>query len=461
MNKYPLLSKTLVIGFLMLLLGIPLMMVQGVVSERARFRDAASNDVAASHAGAQTVAGPVLWVPYTEQYPEVVRYGKNNEDTREEIRTRSGVEVVFPTSLDTKAVIKTEKRYRGIFPVTVFVTESQAVGRLVWKGVKPQEERGRIVLGQPQILMGVSDLRGLLSAPHLQIGENILKVSQALPEWRAPLPLAAALPVAQLETDKPMDFSLKIDVAGTQSVGWIPLADDNRVSVESPWPHPSFVGRFLPRERLISDSGFKAIWQVPSLSTRAQQQFLRAGGEANAFMESFSVALNEPVDVYHLSERATKYGSLFIVLTFVGFFVQEMVRRWRIHPMQYLMVGASLVVFFLLLVSLSEHIAFVQAYGVASAACVALLSYYLRHVLGNWKAGLGAGTLFAALYGILLGILMSEDNALMMGALLVFGVLALVMVATRKVDWYGVMKSSVPSPAVVTKPSVADAALPV
>jgi inner membrane protein len=153
------------------------------------------------------------------------------------------------------------------------------------------------------------------------------------------------------------------------------------------------------------------------------------------------VALDNPVDVYRLTERATKYALMFIVLTFAAFFVLEMVKRWRIHPMQYLMIGAALVLFFLLLLSLSEHLDFAWAYGLASAACIGLLTHYLRHVLRGWRPALGMSAMLVALYGVLYGILISEDNALMMGSLLLFGVLAAIMVVTRKVDWYSVMGS--------------------
>ncbi|RZJ03522.1 MAG: cell envelope integrity protein CreD, partial [Rubrivivax sp.] len=180
---------------------------------------------------------------------------------------------------------------------------------------------------------------------------------------------------------------------------------------------------------------------VTSLSAQAQQQFLQQGDKPPA-LEGFAVALDNPVDVYRMTERATKYAMMFIVLTFAAFFVLEMVRQWRIHPMQYLMIGAALVLFFLLLLSLSEHIDFAWAYLVASAACIGLLAHYLRHVLGGWRPGLAMSGLLVALYGVLYGILVSEDNALMMGSLLLFGVLSAIMVATRKVDWYSVMGSS-------------------
>lgn len=440
MNRYPLLSKTVVIGLLMLLLAIPLAMIGGVITERSQYREQATRDVARAHAGEQVLSGPVLRVPYTETWVRTVVVDAARGTERQETVKEERVFTLFPATLDTRSRLTTETRWRGIFPVTVYNSRHDSSGRFVWPGIAPREKGGQITLGQPLVLLGVSDLRGLMGRPDLRLQGQALTVAAAPAQGRLPLPLAAPLDAGLLKPDTPLDFTLGLDLAGTGRIGYLPLADDNRVSLESAWPHPSFDGSFLPRTREVGEGGFKASWSVPSLSTQAQQQFL-SGGDERIEPEGFSVSLQNPVDVYRLSERATKYGLMFIVLTFASFFVLEMVKRWRIHPMQYLMIGAALVLFFLLLLSLSEHLDFHWAYALASLACVTLLAHYLRHALGGWRAGLGMGGLFAALYGVLYGILVSEDNALMMGSLLLFGVLAAIMVATRKLDWYGVMGS--------------------
>lgn len=440
MNRYPLLSKTIVIGLLMLLLGIPLLMIGGVITERSLYRDQATRDVARAHAGEQVLSGPVLRVPYTETWGRTVVVDAARGTERQETVQEERVFTLFPATLDTRSRLTTETRWRGIFPVTVYNSRHDSSGRFVWPGIAPREKGGQITLGQPLVLLGVSDLRGLMGRPDLRLQGQALTVAAAPAQGKLPLPLAAPLDASLLKPDAALDFTLGLDLAGTGRIGYLPLADDNRVSLESPWPHPSFDGSFLPRTREVGEGGFKASWSVPSLSTQAQQQFL-SGGDERVEPEGFSVSLQDPVDVYRLSERATKYGLMFIVLTFASFFVLEMVKRWRIHPMQYLMIGAALVLFFLLLLSLSEHLDFRLAYALASLACMALLAHYLRHVLGGWRAGLGMGGMLAALYGVLYGILVSEDNALMMGSLLLFGVLAAIMVATRKLDWYNVMGS--------------------
>ena len=440
MNRFPLLSKTAVIGFLMVLLLIPLAMVSDLVTERTQNREQATREVARAHAGTQTLTGPVLHVPYTETFTRkvVVDVARNIE--REETVKEHRVATVFPQTMDTRSRLTTEVRWRGVIPVTVYNSRHDSAGRFVWDGVAPREKGGQIALGQPWLNFGVSDLRGLQGQPELKLAGQTLTISAAPADADLPLPLAAALGADLLQPGAALDFTLGMDLAGTGQIGFVPLADDNKLSLVSAWPHPTFGGDFLPRQRTVNADGFEAQWSVPALSTQAQQQFLSQGKERVA-LDSFSVSLGNPVDVYRLTERATKYCLMFIVLTFAAFFVLEMVRRWRIHPMQYLMIGAALVLFFLLLLSLSEQLGFFVAYLAASAGCIALLTHYLRHVLGGWRPALGISGLLVALYGVLYGILQSEDNALMMGSLLLFGVLAAVMVATRRIDWYNVMGS--------------------
>jgi inner membrane protein len=438
MTKSPLLSKTLLIIFLMVLLYIPLAMVRGVIDERTFNRQQATQEVARAHAGAQTLTGPVLHVPYTETFTRTLVVDVDKNTKREETVKQARVATVFPSTMDTRSRLTTEVRWRGIFPVTVYSSRHNTTGSFVWQGVQPVEKGGQITLGQPWLVLGVSDLRGLLGRPELTLAGQALAIASAPAAEHLPLPLAAPVGAAMLRVGSTLEFTLGMDLAGTEHIGFVPLADENRVTLTSPWPHPSFGGDFLPRQRTVSAEGFEASWSVPSLSTQAQQQFL-SEATARPKLDSFTVALDDPVDVYRLTERATKYGMMFIVLTFAVFFVLEMVKRWRIHPMQYLMIGAALVLFYMLLLSLSEHLDFLWAYLMGSAGCIALLSHYLRHVLGGWRAGLGMGGLLAALYGVLYGILISEDNALMMGSLLLFGVLATIMVATRKLDWYNVM----------------------
>ncbi|MFY7856610.1 MAG: cell envelope integrity protein CreD [Rubrivivax sp.] len=438
MNRFPLLGKLLAIGALMAVLLIALAMVRAVITERTSYRHEAQTEVAAAHAGPQTLIGPVLWLPYTETAQRTVNVETDGVSRqRVETFTEEHVLLVYPTTLNVRSQLGPEQRRRGIFPVTVYTSQHHVTGQFTWTEPQPSRPGAQVTVGRPLLLMGVADARGLLGVPRLTLAGTPLTLSRA--PARAPLPLAAELPAdldpALRKPGSPLALDLQFDLAGTSRIGWVPLADDTTVTLTSAWPHPSFGGSFLPRTRSVSHEGFEATWRVPALSTQARAQFT-ARGEHRPAPEQFHVTLADPVDPYRLADRAAKYGLLFIVLTFAAFFVLETVRRWRIHPLQYLMIGAALVLFFLLLLSLGEHLPFAAAYALASAGCIGLLAHYLRHVLSGWRPALGMSALLVALYGVLYGILMSEDNALLMGSLLLFGVLATVMTVTRRVDWY-------------------------
>jgi inner membrane protein len=234
------------------------------------------------------------------------------------------------------------------------------------------------------------------------------------------------------------DVELRAAVQGTESVSIVPLAERNVIALDSDWPHPKFHGEFLPRTREIGPDGFRARWEVSSLASTAQSKFRQALEKPaeSSPLESVSVSLVDPVNVYTQVDRATKYGVLFVLLTFVAFFMFEFLKQLRIHPIQYVLVGLAIAIFFLLLLALSERIAFGAAYLVAAVACVTLIGYYLRHVLGGWARGAGFAGLLGTLYAALYGLLISEDNAMVLGAGLLFVILAAIMVLTRKVDWY-------------------------
>ena len=276
MNRFPLLSKTAVIGFLMVLLLIPLSMVREVIAERTANRHDAAQEVARAHAGTQTLTGPVLHVPYTETFTRkvVVDVARNVE--REETVKEHRVATVFPQTMDTRSRLTTEVRWRSIFPVTVYNSRHDSAGRFVWNGVAPREKGGKITLGQPWLTFGVSDLRGLQGPPELKLAGQTLKVTAAPADAGLPLPLAAALSAELLQPGATLDFTLGMDLAGTGQIGFVPLADDNKVSLTSAWPHPSFGGDFLPRQRTVNADGFDARWSVPALSRCGVTSFSRS-----------------------------------------------------------------------------------------------------------------------------------------------------------------------------------------
>ncbi len=232
------------------------------------------------------------------------------------------------------------------------------------------------------------------------------------------------------------ELALSLDLRGTQSFDLVPVGDTTRISVGGGWPHPSFYGQFLPETREVTATGFSATWSTTRLATNLIHQlnaYLRGDQSLDTLI---GVRFVDPADGYAQTDRAIKYGLLFIGLTFAAFFLFEVLKRLAIHPFQYGLTGGALVLFYLLLLSLSEHLDFGIAYAIATVACVALLAYYLVYVLGSLVRGASFGALLAAVFGVLYVLISLEDHALLAGSVTLFGCLALVMVLTRKVDWY-------------------------
>jgi len=410
---------------------IPLLMIRGVISDRQMYREQAVADIARSYAGAQSFAGPVLVVPYTEEV-EVEEADQFNV-MRKVRRAKTSQWVFFPTSLDVRGTLAPDTRKRGLHEVRVYEWKGKATAS--FHAVIPSYgDTASRQIGRPWLSYGIADVRGLRSAPVLRInGADVpLLEGQGAREGSG---LHVRLDVPQAGQTLDLDTQLDIVLGGTETLSLVPLGRKNRLALDSSWPHPSFAGT-SPRQDTTA-SGFRADWDIASVASNAQGKFL-AGAPLGELTreEGVSVSLIDPVDIYTQADRATKYGLLFVVLTFIGFFLFELIKQLPIHPIQYGLVGLALAIFFLLLVSLSEHIRFLYAYLAASFACIGLLGFYLSAVLHSTARGGGFAAMLATLYAALYGLLVSEDNALVLGAGLLFLVLATVMVVTRKVDWY-------------------------
>ena len=302
-----------------------------------------------------------------------------------------------------------------------------------------EADPARITLGKPYLSLGLSDVRGLRASPEITWNGQALVTASGSRLDAVGEGVHALLPPLDLDKLRTFKLTMKLKFAGTSGLAFVPLGKSTSVQLSSSWPHPNFGGRFLPVARQIDASGFSATWETSHLASRNGALLKGAASpERNVVaFEAFDVTFIEPVSIYLQAERAVKYGVLFIAITFAAFFLFETLKELRIHPLQYAMVGLALSTFFLLLVSLSEHVAFAVAYGIAATACVLLISYYLSFVLGGWRRGAAFGAKLLVLYSVLFGLLLSEDNALMLGSLLLFAVLAAVMILTRRVNWYG------------------------
>lgn len=441
------LAKVLMLVLLTGLLGIPLGLIGSLIQERGQSRWQAAQALAAAHAGPQTVIGPVLLVPYVERWVEEKRDAEGL--TRRVMHSRQKAHLVFPETTVFDGRLEPQERYRGIFKVLFYEWRGGATGRFAAFDPSriPHAEKDSVIEAQaPLFALGLGDVRGLQGTPVLELAGQATSfppraVSLPTDSWladgiHAPLPAAAA---QALREGRAIPFRLQLALVGQERIAFVPLADDTRADLSSPWPHPSFGGEFLARERSIGAQGFSASWAVTSLVSRARNQASqprRMESRDGERLQSFDVSLVEPQNVHSLSERAVKYGLLFVALVMMAAFMFELFARLRLHPVQYGLVGLAIAVFFLLLLALSEKLPFGLAYGAAAGASVALLTIYFSAVLRGLRRGLGLGAFVAVLYGVLYGLLSSEDNALLLGALLLFGLLALLMLGTRRVDWY-------------------------
>lgn len=452
-----LLFKIMMVIGLTIAILIPLMMIRGTIQERQNYRREAVQTVARSSAGAQALSGPVLMVPYTELVD--VEEKDNAGLSRKIRRERNGIWMFFPETLEATGRMKPIMRKIGLHEVRKYEFDTKLHARFTANVPDDTDALVPRRIGQPYLSYAIADVRGVVGLQTLKINGKDIELQQG-PGSGDGGGLHARLPATVAGGTIVLDTHLDFVLEGTESLAIAPLAKRNRIVIDSPWPHPFFNGDFLPRTRTISDKGFKAEWEISSLATNAQAQYLSGarvpgmvpagsvdaerGGEAMSGLDAIGVSLVEPVNIYSQADRASKYGILFVLLTFVGFFMFELIKQLRIHPIQYGLVGLALAIFFLLLLALSEHIEFGWAYLAASGACIGLLGYYVSHVLRSWLRGLGFAVMLSMLYGALYGLLISEDNAMVLGAGLLFLILAAIMVVTRKIDWYSVGSMSPP-----------------
>jgi inner membrane protein len=454
-------AKVLLLVLLTLLATLPLGQINGLIQERGSSRERAAHELATAHAGAQVLAGPLMVVPYTERWTVDEKDDKGNFKGRANHQKLSH-HVVYPEKSVLEGKLTPQERYRGIFTVLFYDLKGSFRGHFAPfdPATLPHTEKASTIEMQPPVLgFALSDIRGLQGAPTLALAGAAGRWQPRIPgmpedSWlshgvHAPLPEAA---LQAWNAKQPLEFRMGLTVVGQERLSIVPLADENTARLTSDWPHPSFGGEFLALRRTVSERGFEAQWEVSSLVSAARTQLLRGTpkghprGDVAERLDSFDVSLVEPLNVYAMSSRAVKYGLLFVALTFMAAFMFELFRKLRLHPVQYGLVGLSITVFFLLLLALSEKIDFLLAYGIAAGASVLLLTIYFSAVLQGWRRGLGLGAFVAVLYAALYGLLSSEDNALLLGSLLLFGLLGLMMIATRRVDWYALSAPRAPQP---------------
>lgn len=418
--------KLLILSLLALILAFAVLKVEWKVQERSATRDGAVRSIAEQYARDQQIAGPLIWVKCSEMR-SVADSSDNGFKRRDIVHDCSYA--IRPTTLTAHGNLDVSERYRGIYKARIYLAKLQLQAQLP----AVQAQAGQTIEAV-HIVFGVSDPRGLKQIQVKNSQGALLQARPGVPGGPFEHGFHVPMNLQTLQSGFALDVALEI--AGSGRLEWVPLAQNNDLNLRSTWPHPSFTGQFLPDTRNIDHTGFNARWRINDFATGGDRLLDKKTQAPGAWADAtLGVSLIDPVDAYTQTDRAVRYGFLFVLLTLGGFFLFELLKARPVHPLQYLQVGFAVVLFFLLLLALSEHLRFSLSYLIAASACVVLISAYGRTLLGSWKGSAALGTSYAVLYFGLYQLLASEDYALLMGAWLIFGLLGLTMYLTRRVDW--------------------------
>ena len=364
-------------------------------------------------------------------------------------REQRGELYFLPDRFALDGQMRTELRYRGIYQARLYHVDNKVAGYFqVPAHYGIEEDLEDYQFETPFLAMGISDIRGIENALRLSLNGASVDFEPGSRVGLLGSGVHAPLQGVDGRQAQRLEYAFDLSLLGSERLDIVPVGRDSQVILKADWPHPSFGGEFLPSEREITAQGFTARWQTSFFATNMEEALRSCVEEqrCDGFQaRAFGVGLVDPVDQYLKADRAIKYALLFITLTFAGFFLFEVLKRLAVHPIQYALVGLALAFFYLLLLSLAEHVGFELAYLVSAGACVGLIGFYLCFVLRSVARGLGFSIGLAGLYGLLYGLLSAEDYALLMGSLLLFAVLAAVMVLTRRLDWYGVGRKDLPA----------------
>ncbi|MCB0532819.1 MAG: cell envelope integrity protein CreD [Saprospiraceae bacterium] len=430
-----LLVKLASIGFLTLVLLIPNVMIQDLVRERQNRQSEAISEVSASWGAAQTVTGPVLSIPYSEWVQ------MENDKRVESIQTA----YFLPQALRVNGKVDPELRKRGIYEIVLYQSDLMISGTFdkpdfAALNIRPED----VHWDQAKLSLGIAGMSGIKNSIQLDWAGMGIRLEPGTANSKVLLSgVSNAVPV-DAETEA-YAFSIPLKLNGSGYLKFEPVGKETTVALESGWSSPSFEGDFLPDQREIRPEGFSASWKVLDLNRNYPQQWKGAEysfGTGNHPSAHFGVRLVQTVDEYAKTERSSKYAILVIGLTFLIYFFYETLRRFHIHPFQYLLVGLALSVFYLLLLSLSEHLGFNTAYALATAATIGLIAVYSAGVFKNLRMTVQLTLLLGLIYGFIFIVLQLEDYALLTGSIGIFAALAAVMYYSRNVDWYNLSETA-------------------
>uniref|UniRef100_UPI004056ED7B cell envelope integrity protein CreD n=1 Tax=Candidatus Electrothrix sp. TaxID=2170559 RepID=UPI004056ED7B len=422
--------KIIAIAFLVLVLQIPSSMISSLMHERESRRDSVVQEINGKWGWSQTITGPFFTVPFKEYYTD-----KNKEQ-----KSRIRYFYFLPEQLNITGELTPHIRYRSLYEAVLYTSRLKVSGRFTVPSMEQLTISPEDILWDKALFsIGISDMRGIQEQIAVTWNEATYDVTPGLQ--------TTDIASAGVKTRVPLSpeagsatFSLQLHLNGSEEIRFIPVAEETVVALRSDWPSPSFNGAFLPVKRTVDEKGFSASWKVLHLNRNFPQVWQDNQYKVNE--ASFGLKLLITADIYQKSIRISKYALMFIVFTFAAFFFTEIINRKRVHPIQYLLIGLAVTLFYVLLLSISEHLNFDAAYLISAGAITCLITGYSQGILRNKYFTLTIFTVLFILYAYLYIVLQLEDYALLMGALGLFAVLSTVMYITRKVDWYATGVSS-------------------
>ena len=420
MKKDSVALRILLVAAITILLLIPLLMIQSLITDRHQYRFEAVQEISKGWAGSQTVAGPLITVTNKEE--------KEDKDGNKYFLTRSYH--YLPENLKVDVDVTPEKRYKGIYEVMLYKSKIKMSGNFNFEKIFKQFENKKIE--QSYISFNISDLRGIQKGATLKLNDNDYNLISGLKDKIFKNGFYSDF---ELNTeDVIQNFEIKLELNGIENLDFIPLGKSTEVNINSPWNNPGFAGAFLPTTRKITADGFTAQWRVNHFNRSYPQEW--ESKTYDPFTSAFGVKLLVPVDEYQKTMRTSKYGMMIIVLTFLSFFMVELFSKKVIHPIQYLLVGFALLIFYSILLAISEYILFQYSYLISSLLIIALIGFYTKSIYQSAQiSSIITGMLFM-FYGFMYVILQLQDYSLLLGNIALFIILAAMMFFTRKINWF-------------------------
>lgn len=434
-------ARMLMVGFLIIILLIPLSFIESLIRERSFRQQDVVNEINEKWGNNVLVYGPILKIPY-KTFSETTTFNEKTKTYLKETKTHINYAYIFPEKLNTDINVNSKTLNRGNFESAVFTTDMTLSGfyiptDLTEKDIKTED----IIWDKATLIIKTSNLKGIKSDMLIKLNNNNYTFQTNYNDdnqsrsHHLDVLETGFLNQSNINGTENSNFSIKISFNGSKQIELIPIGKTTTMSMISNWADPSFIGNYLPNDETkeISKNGFKADWKVLHINRAFSQQHLNKIPNLNEF--AFGTKFMVMVDEYQKSERSAKYGFLVIALTFLIFFLIQTLSKINIHPFQYLMIGLALTMFYTLLVSISEHSNFLKAYLIAGISVIVLITLYSKSILKTFKFPIFIGVSLTALYTFIYVIIQLENYALLVGSIGLFLILAIVMYVSRKIDW--------------------------